>query len=189
MRISNICLVVLFIFLIGCQDNAIERKTESIVFESTEKNLVSIINQKINEKFGVKIEDFKVTKLLHIEDNTFGQIIFRTNGTEYEGSIYAKENNGVWDIINMETLEMDVKAPFTKLQVVGDIPNSATNFHIISGIVNDERIKSIEITYPSNESSVIMIDDYKSYFDVKLGVRTFSKVIAYDEEFNEVSSY
>lgn len=181
--------VLLFLLLLGCQPKEINTSPETISFTDEDQALISFVHQKTDEKIGSKVEDFKVVKVSYIEQSGFGQFIFNKNEERFEGSFYAEHNKNNWEIVHLEIAKMDVNSPFTKLQVVGGLPNKDTNFQIICGVINDSRIKSVQITYPNNESSIIMIDNYKYYFDVRLGVKTFSTIVAYDENYNEISSY
>ncbi|QQE74283.1 hypothetical protein KDJ56_20995 [Brevibacillus composti] len=183
--------ILAFLVLVGCQSNEINNGPElTNTITDTDQTLVTFVHQKTNEKMGSKVEDFKVVKISYIEELAFGQIIFENNGDLFEGAFHAENSNGNWDVVNIEITQTDVKSPFTKLQVVGGLPGKESNFHIVSGIIHDNRIKSIQITYPNNESSIFIVDNnYKYYFDVKIGVNSFSTIVAYDSNYNEISSY
>ncbi|USG65491.1 hypothetical protein NDK47_25860 [Brevibacillus ruminantium] len=179
----------LCLILFGCQPKEINDPSEPNITTNEDNALITFIHQKTDEQMGFKVEDFKIVKVSHIENSAFGQLLFKKNNIFYEGLFYTEKINASWDIVHLETTQMDSQSPFTKMQLAGKLRNKESSFHIVSGIIHDKRIKSIQITYPNNESSIIMIDnDDRYYFDVKIGVSTFSTIVAYDDSHNEISS-
>lgn len=186
-RISIIIIVISI--LTACTNNNKTYYNDEFTLENDILNLISMeLEKDFTQSF-----DLTITDIYFEESEYFSKFKVKSDEQLYEGIIYMhKEESGnlVKVEINYSRIDQNVALTHT---ISGGRLNDTSKRHytVVSGVINDKRIRSIRISYIDNQDTLIKIgEDQTTYFDVRIGNNSGTKqIIGLDEEDNIVKSY
>ncbi|WP_103109186.1 hypothetical protein [Brevibacillus reuszeri] len=156
-----------------------------------EPDLLTLLDKKVKDDHTIK-DNVRITEVLHDERSSFVKFVFEENTTLIEGVAYVTQEQDAWKLEQLAVLPVDSKSPFTHHEYASAL-NDGTNrgFKIVSGYINEPKIKEIRIIYADREMRVIMIGkNQKTYIDCVIGdTGSIKEISALDDTGKTIFKY
>ena len=187
--------ILMVLSIAGCQyfgsgtsDDAQEPERE--VYEHTESDLIKILQLELGEA-----KQLEIGEIRHVDHASFGKFLLKDNKQVSEGIFYATDHDG-WEVHEVEMFPFDSEVPFTHHTFVASMQDGSNRtFQLVSGYINDDKIKEIHIDYVDGSTSVFKINDEKDpYLDYFIyaddeELNPVQHIVGLDEKGNTVYDY
>lgn len=179
--------------IVGGYANDVSTDKQTIVGNKDDENsIIEPIKKLASTKLGKEITDFHIGEFIKYEENLFLNFSFKINKEQYYGVCQAYVKGNGWVIV-----ETDLP-PFSQLPVMygtkgsylynQNQKNSVINvtdkrITIFSGYINDDRVRTIKLTFEDGQEHSINIQKGKNtYMYLSTGKEQKKLFTAYDKD-------
>lgn len=191
--------LILFIF-VGCvnkftsnkDDNQSSSNLDTSINSQLEENIKTYIR---NNSSSENIKMFKIVSTSEVEHGMIISTIFEINNIKYEGFFQIQQENSTENakIINGDFTKIDSSAAFTVHQMSGVASikgEQKKTYIIVGGVINNKKIKSINITFNDGLLANIIVGSNNTYSYVRADKLVSIKLItALDKDGNTIFTY
>lgn len=167
------------------------------VSSSTSKNegdpLTDVIMERLQSEYQ-NISKFEIGHVVDYEEtHKFVGFTFLEGNKEYEGISYLTNQNGKLSLQEVDVAQINKDVPFTNHGLTSSLvlnDNVQRSFHIVSGHLNDSKIKELMINFKNQKNvSLRLNEDQKIFMYVTVGQgESPQEIQGLDKDRNLISS-
>ncbi len=193
MRGSRIViLIMVMVFLSGCQNGQNERAQINSETLDTETDYQKAIVDYLSNKHG-DISNFRLNEIKEPEpSDSFVMFTYMKDNKLFEGVAYFHNNSKGQNstLVTLEETKSDSETVVTTMHLVGELKDDpiGRNFRVVSGIANDKKIKFIALNFSNHKNELFYLSDSKrTYLSVLINEKAFlTKIIGMDKNQSQV---
>jgi predicted small secreted protein len=179
--------LLIALLLTGCNSTSFLGSTnDAIAVDTVSKNLLASNLEKLLIKstameFGEKAHNVQIADIYVEEKSYFVTYLFEKEKAQYLAILYAeKVSEEVYDLGLIDGFKaIDNKEPIGINNIVSETKSQKIKrrIHIVTGLVNNDNVDTVYISYPSGKVSGIKIGKNKTYTEVAIGLVGYPKSV------------